>query len=118
MKCLADESVDIPVYLYLKEKGYSINHISFLKSGIDDKDVLQFAFTQRRILITVDKDFGDLAFLSKKPSYGIILYRLSGLTNKEKSITIETAIKEHVSNLPGNFIVISKKQVRIRKLIR
>ncbi len=117
MKFLADESVDIPVYFYLKEKGYVIDHISFLNKGIEDTEVLRLAFVKRRILITVDKDFGDLAFHAKRPSYGIILYRLSGLNNLEKSRVIESVINEQSSKLPGNFTVITKKQVRIRKLI-
>jgi len=64
----------------LKEKGYTIDHISFLNKGIEDTDVLR-------------------------------------LNNLEKSRVIENVINGQSLKLPGNFTVITKKQVRIRKLI-
>ena len=117
MKILADESVDMPVYEYLKQAGFSIEHISFVHSGIADVDVLGLAYSQKRILLTVDKDFGELAFRNKRPSYGIVLYRLSGLTNLQKANIVLRVFTERPTELHSNFTVISKKQVRIKKLI-
>jgi len=81
MKILADESVDIPVYEYLKQAGFSIEHVSFIESGSTDLQVLDLAYSQKLVLLTVDKDFGELAFRNMRPSNGIVLYRLSGLIN-------------------------------------
>ena len=117
MKILADESVDHPVFDYLKGKGFNIKHISFIKGGLQDADVLDMARKQKRILLSVDKDFGELAFRAKKPSYGIVLYRLSGLTNSEKAEIIFRVFSERSSDMENNFVVVSKNQVRIRKLI-
>jgi predicted nuclease of predicted toxin-antitoxin system len=88
MKILADESVDLPVFKFLKEAGFDIIHIMHGHGGSPDKDVLDLAYKQERILLTVDKDFGELAFRGKRPSFGIILYRLNGLTNTEKSVLV------------------------------
>lgn len=117
MRLLADESVDFPIYLFLKEKGYSIEHVALIRKGMYDNKVLQLAFKKKCILITVDKDFGELAFRNKQPSAGIILYRLSGMTNVQKAELIEEILRKRRKELNGNFTVLTKKQVRIRKLI-
>ncbi len=117
MKILADESVDIPVYEYLKQAGFSIEHVSFIESGSTDLHVLDIAYSQKLLLLTVDKDFGELAFRNKRPSSGIVLYRLSGLTNLQKSDLILRVFNEKGKDLQSNFTVVTKTQVRIRKLI-
>ena len=117
MKILADESVDHPVFKFLQEKGFNIKHISFIGGGVADQDVLDMAWRQKRILLSVDKDFGELAFRAKKPSHGIVLYRLSGLSNREKAEIIFKVFNERKSEIENNFVVVSKSQVRIRKLI-
>lgn len=117
MKFLADESVDVPVYIFLKERGFDIEHILFEYAGSPDAEVLDLAFRQKRILLTVDKDFGELAFRMKKPSLGIILYRLGGLSNLEKAQIIDRVLTERKKVLPSHFTVVTKTQVRVRKLI-
>lgn len=117
MKILADESVDIPVYEYLKHAGFSIEHVSFIESGATDLQVLDLAYSQKLLLLTVDKNFGELAFRNKRPSNGIVLYRLSGLTNLQKSDIILRVFNEKGKELHSNFTVVTKTQVRIRKLI-
>ena len=46
------------------------------KAGITDDEVLQTAFREDRILLTEDKDFGELVCRLKKPAYGMILIRI------------------------------------------
>ena len=83
MKFLADESVDMPVYQHLKNIGFDIQHISLVSKGSTEVDVLNIFFSQKRILPTVDKDFGDLAFINKKPAIGnpkgLVLQKLCGI---------------------------------------
>src|SRR5260221_13509651 len=117
MKILADESVDHPVYEFLKGKGFNIKHISFIASGSPDVDVLDMAWRQKRVLLSVDKDFGELAFRAKRPSHGIVLYRLSGLTNREKAEIIFKVFQGRKSEIENNFVVVTKSQVRIRRLV-
>jgi predicted nuclease of predicted toxin-antitoxin system len=117
MRFLADESVDIPVFLFLKERGFDIEHVAHISNGLDDDRVLRLAFSGKKILLTVDKDFGDLAFKFKRPSHGIILYRLEGMTNQEKALIVDGVLRNFSSKLEGAFTVISSKQVRVKKFI-
>ncbi len=74
------------------------------------------AYKKNRVLLTVDKDFGELAFRTKKRSRGIVLYRLAGLSNQEKSIILLKVFDERNGELANNFTVVTKNQVRIKKL--
>ncbi len=116
MKILADESVDAPIVEALRKAGHDVEFILEIASGIPDADVLQSAVQKKRFLITSDKDFGELVVRSKKPHRGVLLYRLSGLSNDRKGVLIAQVIEERASELKDNFSVISIHQLRIRKI--
>lgn len=73
-KFLADESVDFRIVTHLREKGYEVEAIVEFDSGISDDQVLEIANEIKAILLTEDKDFGDLTYRLNKPNQGIILY--------------------------------------------
>ena len=116
MTFLADESVDFPIVKSLRDQNFIVDYITELKPGISDDQVIELASQKSRILITADKDFGDLTFRKKKVSEGIILYRLPGLSNTDKAVLVTTIIKDHFSDIPGSFTVITKDSIRIKRL--
>jgi len=65
MKFLADECCDDGMVKYLREKGIDVTYIQESKSGIADSQVLSEAYQEKRILITEDKDFGELVYRFK-----------------------------------------------------
>ena len=83
--------------------------------GIPDEDVLQFAVADSAILITADKDFGELVFRQGLISSGVLLIRLAGLAPESKADLMSTVIENHQRELAGNFTVITPGLVRIRK---
>jgi predicted nuclease of predicted toxin-antitoxin system len=68
-----------------------------------------------RVLITADKDFGELVFRQNKIDSGIILLRLSGFEPIAKAKILDSVLKEHSEELPASFTVITKNSIRIRK---
>jgi len=76
---------------------------------------LESANQDGRILITADKDFGELVFRQKKIFTGIILVRLSGFDPIDKADVLKSVLQEHFVELPTSFTVITKNNVRIRK---
>ena len=68
-----------------------------------------------RILITQDKDFGELVYLQKKLHAGIILLRLLGLKPKRKAEIVLSIIQQHENELYKSFTVIQQGLVKIRK---
>ena len=116
MKFLADESVDFPVVKSLRDQKFTVDYITELAPGISDDEVLTLAKQKNAILITADKDFGDLIFRLGKVSSGIVLYRLSGLSNIEKAAMILRIVKNYSEDLKDSFTVVSTDQIRIKKL--
>ncbi len=116
MNFLADESVDFPIVRSLRENNFTVDYISEIKPDISDEKVIKLARQKSRVLITADKDFGDLTYRGNKISEGIILYRLSGMHNLDKAELIVSIIKNHISELKGSFTVITKDHTRIKTL--
>jgi predicted nuclease of predicted toxin-antitoxin system len=73
------------------------------------------ATTDGAVLVTVDKDFGDLVFRQGRVHRGVVLVRLHGVDPAEKASIATAAIAEHVDGLPGAFTVIEKDRMRIRR---
>ena len=115
-KFIVDESVDFPVFKYLKKRGYDVSSIVEDFPSLDDVFILKKAFEENRILVTNDKDFGALIFKEKLKSKGVILFRLQDQSSKAKIKVLELVINNYSSKLLGNFIVVSESKVRIKKL--
>jgi len=67
------------------------------------------------LLLTADKDFGELVFRQGQLTRGVILIRLAGLSQQIKVETVSAALQQHGGELQGSFSVISPGAVRIRK---
>ena len=62
MKFLADENIDKPIVERLRGDGHSLFYIVEMQPGISDDEVLRLANQQEAVLLTADKDFGELVF--------------------------------------------------------
>jgi predicted nuclease of predicted toxin-antitoxin system len=117
MKLLADEGVDKPIVDLLRASGFDVHYILETNSGIDDDFVLQIANEEGRILLTQDKDFGEMVFRLKKAHLGIVLIRLGFTISSDKAILVNQALLEHREKLRSAFTVIQNNTIRIRKQI-
>ena len=115
-KFLADESVDFRIVKTMRKDSCEIEAIVELEPGIDDDDVLKMAMELEAILLTEDKDFGELTFRLQKPNKGIILIRMSGEPIETRIKKLKETFKKHLNELSGKFTVITSNKVRIRDL--
>ncbi len=115
MKLLADENVDRPIVVRLRADGHTVIYVLELAPSIPDTEVASFAARESALLLTADKDFGELMFRQRRVTQGVVLIRLSGLTAELKAALVASALREHAAELPGNFAVITPGGVRIRK---
>ena len=116
MRFLADESVDQPIVNSPRDKDYHVDYITEISPGISDEEVLVLAKEKDAILITGDKDFGNLIFRLGMLSAGIILYRLAGLGNNEKAALVLKVVEDYIEELSESFTVISTDHIRIKNL--
>ena len=115
MMLLADEGVDKPIVEALRTADFDVLYILESYQGADDSFILELSNQQQRILLTQDKDFGELVFRLKNAHFGVILIRLTGSTAIEKANIVLKIIIEHKEELIKAFTVIQPKAVRIRK---
>lgn len=115
MKFLADESVDWEIVTRLRKDGHFVLYVAEMKQGISDDVVLDLANSEKALLLTADKDFGEMEFRQQRFAPGAILIRLAGLTQARKAGIVTSAISRHMSTLPQAFTVITPGAIRIRR---
>ncbi len=114
MNFLVDESVDQQVVQRLRQDGHDVLYVAEMKPGISDDDVLEAANQHGALLLTADKDFGELVFRLNRLSKGVVLLRLAGLSPEAKATVVSSTVREHGSELADAFSVLSPGMVRIR----
>lgn len=86
-----------------------------MASGMTDEEVLRLAVEKSLILITEDKDFGELTYRLKKPNHGIILTRMNGFPIKTKLDKILYVLRDYLPLLKDKFAVVSGDKLRIKQ---
>lgn len=114
MIIVADESVDYPIVKRLRAERYEVIAIVELSPSISDDRVLEEANAREAVLLTADKDFGELVYRQKLVHNGVILLRLAGLAALAKAEIVVAMFAHHAEEFPGAFSVISPKLLRIR----
>lgn len=113
MNFLADESCAGPVIRALRDSGHDVLAISEFASGATDEEVLERALNEKRILITEDRDFGELVFARGRSSAGVILVRFHSRARRAKPTTVVEAVAKLGSRLRDAFTVVEPGRVRI-----
>jgi predicted nuclease of predicted toxin-antitoxin system len=116
MNFMADESVDCSIVLRLRGQGHRVWHVAEMEPGLLDDDVLDLANREAALLLTSDKDFGELVFRQRRFTGGIVLVRLAGLSSDRKAETVAAAVDQHASEWPHRFTVITPGLCRTRRL--
>jgi predicted nuclease of predicted toxin-antitoxin system len=86
-----------------------------MEPGVSDEAVLDRANREVALLLTADKDFGELVFRQRRVTPGVVLIRLAGLSPTRKADIVTSAINQHTTQLPQAFTVITPGAIRIRQ---
>jgi predicted nuclease of predicted toxin-antitoxin system len=113
MKFIVDECVGTSVAKWFAESGYNVVSVYDSLQGADDAVVLQTAYAEERILVTSDKDFGDMIFRQQQKHWRVILLRLADERPFNKIKVIRQVLENYSLDLIGNFIVATERIVRI-----
>jgi predicted nuclease of predicted toxin-antitoxin system len=112
---VVDEGVDKQITDRLTDLGFEVFSIATMMSGVSDVKVLDLANSKNSILVTSDKDFGELVFRRMLINSGVILIRLAGIPISDKVEIVCSFICEHKKEISKAFSVITKNGVRVRK---
>jgi predicted nuclease of predicted toxin-antitoxin system len=114
MNLLADECVDLQIVERLRQDGHNVLYIAEMEPGIGDDEILSQANERRALLVTADKDFGELVFRLGRLHAGVVLVRLVGIFPEKKAEIVAEVFHDHAEELRYKFTVISPGIVRIR----
>lgn len=114
LKFLADESLEYSIVLWLRESGYDVLSIAEDFPSVKDEKVLQKANQEDRLIITNDKDFGNLVFLNKLSNKGVVLLRFRTEKVETKIKFIKTFLKNYSDKIVNKFTVVDETKIRIR----
>jgi predicted nuclease of predicted toxin-antitoxin system len=116
MKFLADESFPGAALRALRRRGDDVAWMSEGDAGATDEAVLARSIREQRILLTLDKDFGELVFQQGLPAEcGVILFRVDAESPSEFSDIVLAALQAR-DDWSGFFTVVSRDRVRMRPL--
>ena len=113
MRFLADESCDFAVVRVLRTDGHDVLAVSEFMQRSIDKEVMELALTENRILLTEDKDFGWLTFVADADSSGVILIRFPASARATLGAAVRRLVAENGLHLQKSFTVLRPGSVRI-----
>jgi predicted nuclease of predicted toxin-antitoxin system len=115
LQFLADESCDFAVVRALRANGYDVLAVGEYMQQSVDKDLIEQAYQENRILLTEDKDFGWLVFASHSVSAGVILIRFPNNLRSSLGQWVLQLVEKHGGELKNAFVVVQPGQVRFSR---
>ena len=115
MNFLVDEGVDRQIVDKLRQDDHSVLYIAEMAPGIADDEVLEMANERGALLLTSDKDFGELVFRNGQLHGGIVLLRLQDESSANRVQAIRAVLERYADRLAGCFTVATDRGVRIRR---
>ncbi len=115
MRFLFDQSTDRRLAPYLRNLGHDVTIVAVdYPPSLPDEQVLAIAHQEQRILVTEDRDFGELVFLPQRPHLGVIYLRLPPSEVAVKFDRLHEVLANHTDSL-DQFIVLTPSSVRVRE---
>jgi len=118
MRFLIDECTGPAIAKWLQSLRHDVFSVYDEAPGLDDDSIIEKANSENYILITNDKDFGEIVFRMRKPHKGVILLRLEDERSENKIAVLHQLLKLYCDKLANNFIIVTEKTIRIVEDIR
>ena len=114
MKFFIDVGVGTKVDKWLRENGHDVISVRDIDSRAKDQDILQLAVREGRMVITMDKDFGELVHNSGFAHSGVLILRLEDATGEGKVDVVRAILSEFATSIDNKFCVYQNGKLRIR----
>lgn len=113
MRFVADEGCDFVVVRALRAAGHDVTAILEMAPRAEDTAIIDLAVREQRILLTEDKDFGELVYANARAASGVILIRFPGNARATLPTAVTALVNEKREHLFGCFVVMQPGRVRI-----
>ncbi len=112
MRFLVDECTRPRVAEWLRIEGHEVFSVFADARGISYDEVFAKASAENWILVTNDKDFGEIVFRENRQHHGIIFLRLDDERTDSKINVLRQLITNYSDKLPGQFVTVTENKVR------
>ncbi len=116
MKFIADENIPLKVVERLREANVDIKAVVDIKSGLEDEEIVKISKKEKSIIITFDKDFGEIVFRKKLRPFGVILLRFSPKSVDHIFDFLRWVIKESEIEFKEKLVVVREDRIREIKI--
>ena len=113
MRFLVDDCTGSTVAEYLKQKGYEVISVFDDFRGATDDFLLEKCYSENYILITSDKDFGEMVFRLNQNHKGVILIRCSPNNFQARIEVLSKLLQNYLHQIDNNFVVVTNTKVRV-----
>lgn len=117
MRWLCDECVDSNIVRQLRQAGHDVVFVIESARGSPDDEIANLAEHENRLILTEDKDFGELVFRWKQRIPGLVLLRIDLERRSIKWSRLEAAIAFFGDELVGRYTVVEETRFRSRALL-
>ncbi len=118
MRFLANENVPLASVRWLRDEGHDVVAIVEESPGAKDHDILARAATEQRILITFDRDYGELIYRLGLPApSGVVYFRMEPAIPEEPAMLLLQVLNLSVLTLESKFTVVERDHIRQRPLV-
>ena len=115
MRFLVDASSDARIVAHLRGQGHDVTRVGAdYPHSLKDAEILSLARQEQRILITDDRDFGELVFRHRLPHAGVIYFRLETTKLAVLLERLDAVLTTHHDQL-DQFLVVTRTEIRVRK---
>lgn len=112
MRFLVDESTGPAVAEWLRGKGHEVFSVFDEAKGIPDDDVLTKAAEENWVVITNDKDFGEMIFRERRAHRGVVFLRLNDERSPNKIDVLRHLLENYEARLMDQFVTVTETKVR------
>ncbi len=116
MKFCANENIERHVVEMLRRTGHEVRWVVEDSPGVRDDLVLHHCKMRGQIVLTADKDFGELVYRRFAEMKGILLLRFRTPHPSIRAALLEQLLPRVVSLFPGRFVVVREGVIRSRPL--
>ena len=115
MRFLVDECTGSKVAQWLRDENHEVFSVFDEARGMTDDEVLTKAFSENWILITNDKDFGEMVFREQRKHHGVVFLRLDDERAANKIEVLRRLLKSYAEKLSEAFVVATETKVRFAR---
>ena len=113
---IADENIDQSLINFIRQKEFEVFSIREDYAGISDNEVIEMVRSKKGVLLTEDKDFGELVFAHGISGVAVVFLRFHKADLGEIQRRLLVVLRDHYPKKENFFITITSTKTRLTKL--